>query len=71
MLKKYANAVPIPGSKNRGRILENLGAWDVNLTDSEFAALEESLNRIPVHGHRGMVETEQHSFSRNWRKEAQ
>ena len=71
MLKKYANAVPIPGSKNRGRILENLGAWDVCLTDSEFAALEESLNGIAVHGHRGMVETEQHSFSRNWRKEAQ
>lgn len=27
MLRKYPHVVPIPGSKNKGRILENLGAW--------------------------------------------
>lgn len=68
MLHKYPNAAPIPGSKNQGRILENLGGWDVQLTDTEFAALEQALNACPVHGHRGHVETEGSSFSRNWRK---
>ena len=29
MLHKYPNVVPIPGSKNRERILENLGATNV------------------------------------------
>lgn len=29
MLHKYPNVVPIPGSKNQERILENLAAWDV------------------------------------------
>lgn len=33
MLHKYPNVVPIPGSKNLERILENLGAADVTLTD--------------------------------------
>ncbi len=37
MLHKYPNCVPIPGSKNQKRILENLGAWNVELTDDEFA----------------------------------
>ena len=31
MLKKYPNIVPIPGSKNKERILKNLGAWSVEL----------------------------------------
>ena len=52
MLHKYPHVVPIPGSKNRGRILENLGAADVELTDEEFRALEESLSRITIHGQR-------------------
>ena len=56
MLHKYPNVVPIPGSKNQERIIENLGAWNVDLSDAEFAALEEALERIPVHGHRGFVE---------------
>ena len=65
MLHKYPNVVPIPGSKNQERILENLGAWNVTLTDDEFAALETALDRIPVHGHRGFVE-QQGSSMRNW-----
>ena len=56
MLKKYKNVVPIPGSKNQGRILENLGAWNVNLSDEEFLELDSALNKIPVAGFRGHVE---------------
>lgn len=52
MLKKYPHVVPIPGSKNQERILENLGAADVELTDSEFRELEEALGRIKIHGSR-------------------
>lgn len=53
MLHKYPNVVPIPGSKNKERIIENLDAANVMLTDAEFASLEESLNRCKVYGHRG------------------
>lgn len=54
MLHKYPNVVPIPGSKNKERIVENLNSADVVLTDDEFTALESSLNRLPVYGHRGL-----------------
>jgi len=43
MLNKYPNVVPIPGSKNKERIVENLNASNVALTDEEFKALEASL----------------------------
>ena len=52
MLHKYPHVAPIPGSKNKERILENLGAWKVKLTDEEFQELEEALDRIPIHGQR-------------------
>ena len=52
MLKKYPHVVPIPGSKNQERILENLGAWQVELSDDEFMKLDESLSQITVHGNR-------------------
>ncbi|MDO4576420.1 MAG: aldo/keto reductase [Planctomycetia bacterium] len=68
MLHKYPNVVPIPGSKNQERILENLGAWNVTLTRDEFDALEESLAACDVFGHRGAVETDQTSFGNNWKK---
>lgn len=67
MLHKYPNVVPIPGSKNQERILENLGAWNVTLTDEEFVALEEALNAIEVHGYRGYVEIEGGSM-RDWNR---
>ena len=54
MLHKYPNVVPIPGSKNKGRIIENLDAANVELTDEEFTALEASLNQCKVYGHRGL-----------------
>lgn len=56
MLHKYPNVVPIPGSKNQARILENLGAWNVSLNDEEFKELEAALNACRIYGHRGHVE---------------
>lgn len=56
MLKKAPHIVPIPGSKNQERILENLGAADVALTDEEFETLDAALDTLDVHGHRGIVE---------------
>lgn len=44
MLHKYPNVVPIPGSKNQERILENLGAWNVTLSDDEFRQLQSALD---------------------------
>ena len=54
MLKKWPNVVPIPGSKNKGRIIENLDAANVELTDDEFASLEAELDKCTVYGHRGL-----------------
>ncbi len=68
MLHKHSNAVPIPGSKNQERIMENFGAANVELTHSEFNALEDSLGKYQVFGHRGHVETQQHGFGNNWLK---
>ena len=65
MLHKYSNVVPIPGSKNKERIIENLGAWNVILSDEEFNNLEKALNLIPVHGFRGHVEIEGSGIA-NW-----
>lgn len=56
ILHKYPNAVPIPGSKNQGRILENLAAWDVILTPDELTELDRALDACKIHGHRGVVE---------------
>lgn len=57
MLHKYPNVVPIPGSKNQERILENLGAWNVSLSDIEFEELETALNTCKIYGHRGHIES--------------
>ncbi len=54
MLHKYPNVVPIPGSKNKERIVENLDAANVGLTTEEFVSLEEALNHCKVYGHRGL-----------------
>lgn len=65
MLKKYPNIVPIPGSKNQGRILENLGASEIELDDVEFKKLDDTLNSIEIHGHRGNVEYDGSGMA-NW-----
>ncbi len=54
MLHKYPNVVPIPGSKNKERIIENLDSAEVVLTDEEFEALETELDTYTVYGHRGL-----------------
>ena len=54
MLHKYPNVVPIPGSKNKERIIENLDSANVELTEAEFTALEDALNSLKVYGHRGL-----------------
>lgn len=68
MLRKYPNVVPIPGSKNKERTIENLDAWNVRFTDEEFSKLESELDRIPVHGHRGSVQVEGSKMS-DWDKD--
>ncbi len=68
MIRKYPNVIPIPGSKNKGRILENLAAWNVQFTDDEFAALQSGLDACAVFGHRGQEEYAQSDFSKNWIK---
>lgn len=60
------NVIPIPGFKNQKRILENLAAWNVELTDKEFESIESALNKITIHGHRRHVETQQATFDNNW-----
>ena len=55
MLHKYPNVVPIPGSKNKERIIENLDASLVELTDEDFRSLEDALNKCKVYGHRGFA----------------
>lgn len=67
MLYKYPNVVPIPGSKNQGRILENLGAGDVILSKEEFEQLDRALDALPVKGFRGHVEFQGGSMS-DWGK---
>ncbi len=67
MLYKYPNVVPIPGSKNKGRILENLHASDVVLSKEEFERLDSTLDSIPVKGLRGHVEFQGESMS-SWGK---
>ena len=52
MLRKSPCVVPIPGSKNKERILENLGAAKVILSDDELRSLEERLGHITIHGSR-------------------
>lgn len=69
MLHKYPNIIPIPGSKNQERILENLDSWNVELTDKEFEEIELALNSVEVYGHRGHVESHQSEFGNNWKNQ--
>lgn len=52
MLHKKPFIVPIPGMRRDERIIENLGAADVELTDDEFHQIEEELAKIEIHGNR-------------------
>lgn len=52
MLAKKPFIAPIPGSRKEARILENLGAADVELAPDEFSEIEAALARIEIYGHR-------------------
>ena len=52
MLHKEAFIVPIPGMRKEERLRENLGAADVELTETEYQALEAALGKITIHGNR-------------------
>lgn len=42
--------VPIPGMRKESRVVENLGAADVELTDAEYTAINAELADIKIHG---------------------
>ena len=44
--------VPIPGTKRRRYLEENVGALDVTLTDDDLAALEQAVPRGAAAGDR-------------------
>lgn len=48
MLCKKPWIVPIPGSRKTERMQENAGAADVVLTNEEVAAIDQTLNSIPM-----------------------
>ena len=48
MLCKKPWIVPIPGTRKLGRLLENAGAADVELTAAEISDLDEALDTIPM-----------------------
>ncbi|KJH72897.1 aldo/keto reductase [Aliterella atlantica] len=52
MLAKEDFIAPIPGSRKRDRIEENLGAADVELTASELEQIETELAKIDIYGNR-------------------
>ena len=54
MIKKYPNVVPIPGSKNKERIIENINTYKVKFTDEELNEFENELKKLKVYGHRGI-----------------
>ena len=52
MLHKKDFIVPIPGMRREERVIENLGAAEVSLTDEEVDSLERELGKITLHGNR-------------------
>ena len=38
------------------------------MTDEEFRALEAALDACTIHGHRGIMETEQSAFGNKWKR---
>lgn len=67
MLHKYPNVVPIPDPKNKDRIIENLQASSITLSNEEFKKLEKALAQHQVFGHRGHNESENPDFSKKWK----
>lgn len=52
VMKGYDSIVPIPGMRSEARIIENLGAADVDLSTEEYEAITSELNKLTVYGDR-------------------
>lgn len=52
MLSRGEDIVPIPGTKRRSRLVENLGALDIKLTPAELSELEAVIPSGAVAGER-------------------
>jgi aryl-alcohol dehydrogenase-like predicted oxidoreductase len=52
LLAQGQDIVPIPGTKTKQRLLENIGALNVNLTESERASISEAVPPGAVKGSR-------------------
>ena len=48
MICKHPNLVPIPGTTKQQRLVENIGAADILLTDSEIMEIEEGLKNMKM-----------------------
>lgn len=48
----YESLVPIPGMRREERIIENLGAADIELTQEEYKSLTAELDKLEVYGDR-------------------
>lgn len=48
MLAQKPYIIPIPGTRKEDRLLENIGAADIELTTSELSALNEALSEIKI-----------------------
>ena len=56
-LMAYESLVPIPGMRREERVVENLGAADVELTVDEYAAITAELDKLTVYGDRSGLTT--------------
>ena len=65
MIKKYPNVVPIPGSKNKERIIQNLKTSEVQLTDEDVSRIDSQLAKFSIYGHRGFEEDTNTKFIKN------
>lgn len=52
LLARGEHIVPIPGTRSRAHLRENLGAWDVTLTADQVARLDALINQRTVSGPR-------------------
>jgi aryl-alcohol dehydrogenase-like predicted oxidoreductase len=52
VLAQGGDIVPIPGTKRRSRLEENLGALDIELTGSDLSRLDEAFPPEAAAGHR-------------------
>ncbi|KAI0753711.1 aldo/keto reductase [Fomes fomentarius] len=59
VISRGPHVVPIPGSSNKKRNLENIAAGNVVLTDAELAEIDDILAKIPIKGGRYFDEVDQ------------